>query len=132
MYEGRPLASEEIGLGRGWANVTRTGREVTAELLKEPSAVDVFTSELPPRAALPELVELAARRYPGSRVSEQLALAEQTVWQLLHAGRARLTRAGAVVHRDQWPAVLLSWEAWTDASVRLESGDDVGDQPRPF
>jgi hypothetical protein len=130
VYEGRPLATEEIGLGRGWANATRTGREVTSEVLEEPSAVDEFKAELPARIALSELVALAARRYPGSRVSEQLALAEQAVWQLLHEGRARLTRAGATLGREEWSAALLGWGAWTDREVWLESGDDVGDQPR--
>lgn len=131
VYEGRALATDEIGLGRGWANATRTGRDATAELLAEPSPVDAFVAELPDRESLPNLIARASARYPQARVSERVALVEQAVWRLLHHG-ARLTRAGAPVARDQWPAVLLAWEAWSDPDLWLErgSGDDVGDQTR--
>ena len=71
VYEGRPLAREEIGLGRGWANVTRTGRDVTDEVLAQPSAVELFKAALPTRTTLTELMALAASHYPGSRVSER-------------------------------------------------------------
>jgi hypothetical protein len=131
VYEGRPLATEEIGLGRGWANATRTGHEVTETVLEQLSAVAAFKAELPERIALPELIGRAGARYPGSRVSERLALAEQAVWELLNERRARLTRAGREVDAGEWSAVLLSWEAWTDLDLALQSGDDVGDQPFP-
>ena len=129
VIEGRPLEPEEIGLGRGWANATRTGQNVTERVLAEPSAVEQFKAELPSAVALSGLIEHAAVRYPGSRVSERLALAEQAVWELLHEGRARLTRGGRPLDPGQWGPVLLSWAAWTDVELRLESGDDVGDQP---
>src|SRR5436305_6560373 len=35
VYEGPRLAPEQMGLGRGWANVTRSGQDVTARLLEE-------------------------------------------------------------------------------------------------
>src|SRR5205085_3967881 len=35
IYEGRALAMEEIGLGRGWANVMRMGEAVTDRVLAE-------------------------------------------------------------------------------------------------
>ncbi len=35
IYESRALEIEEIGLGRGWANVTRIGTEVTRQLLAQ-------------------------------------------------------------------------------------------------
>ena len=77
MYEGRPLAPEELGLGRGWANATRTGRDVTEEILEQPSAVEAFKASLPGRISLPDLLAAAGRRYPGARASERLALAER-------------------------------------------------------
>lgn len=137
VYEGRRLGSEELGLGRGWANATRTAQEVTTRVLEAPSAVDVFKAALPDRIALSELVGLAGARYPEARVSERLALVEQAVWKLLHEGQARLVRAGRVLSREQWGAVLLSWEAWTEPELRLESargpsGNDVGDEPVPL
>lgn len=121
VYEGRPLAPEEIGMGRGWANAARTGRDVTEEILAEPSAVDRFKTELPARATLADLVALAAERYPGSRVSERVALAEEAAWQLLHSGQGRLIRGGRVLDRDEWAGVLLSWNAWTDSDLWLDS-----------
>ena len=33
IYEGRELGPEEIGLGRGWQNVARSGTEVTERML---------------------------------------------------------------------------------------------------
>ena len=34
VYEGRALATDEIGMGRGWGNVTRTGTDVTERVLE--------------------------------------------------------------------------------------------------
>src|SRR5437588_1339421 len=58
IYESRALAVEEIGLGRGWANVTRTGEVVTDRVLAEtrraiasPPALDELKHELVARAA---------------------------------------------------------------------------------
>ena len=129
VYAGRALAPEEIGLGRGWGNASRTGEEVTERVLAQPSAVESFKAELPPRIALPGVVALAGARYPRARVSERLALAEQAVWELLHERRARLTRSGRALAREDWAVVLLRWDAWTSPELWLESGDDVGDQP---
>jgi hypothetical protein len=125
VYEGRRLGPEELGLGRGWANATRTAQEVTARVLEARSAVDALKAALPDRIALSELVGLAGAQYPGARVSEHLALVEQAVWQLLHEGQARLVRAGRPLAREQWAAVLLSWEAWRDPELWLESGVDL-------
>jgi hypothetical protein len=120
IYEGPELAGDQLGLGRGWANVTRTGQDVTARVLAEAAqapAVTDFKREVVDRCAagplaLGVIVELAAERYPQARVSERLALCEQAVWELLHEGAAVLVRAGACVARDEWQGALLSWEAW--------------------
>src|SRR5437660_10953882 len=72
IYEGRALAIEEIGLGRGWANATRTGEAVTDRVLAEarqaiesPPALAALKRELAERCAhapvgMDEVLELAA------------------------------------------------------------------------
>ncbi len=68
--------------------------------------------------ALNEVVTLAGNEQ--MRASERLALAEQAVWELLHAGTVRLVRAGKAPASDQWRGVLLSWGAWSDPATALE------------
>jgi hypothetical protein len=125
VYEGPELRTEEIGLGRGWANVTRAGEDVTDRLLAEargPSAVELFKEQI--LGSLPielrALVELAGEQRQLARPSERLALAEQAVWELLHEGRATLrTRDGAGIERVDWQESLLSWGTWTDSGLKL-------------
>jgi hypothetical protein len=129
IYEGPELSGDQLGLGRGWANVTRSGEDVTTRMLAEraqPAPVTELGRELRERCAygpvpLRRLVELAGERYPQSRVSERLALCEQTVWELLHEGVVRLVRAGVTVERPGWEDVLLSWEAWIGDAVSVEA-----------
>jgi hypothetical protein len=128
IYEGPELAPDQLGLGRGWANVTRAGEDVTARVLADrvsPAPVAVLKQEVVDRCgygplSLGRVVELSGERYPQSRVSERLALCEQAVWELLHEGTVRLVRAGARVDRADWQGVLLRWEAWTSDAVRIE------------
>jgi hypothetical protein len=128
IYEGPHIAPEELGLGRGWANVTRDGEEVTARVLVErtrpaPAAElkrQVLELSQYGPLSLRRLVELTAERYPQARASERLALCEQAAWELLHEGAVRLVRADALVGRAGWADVLLHWEAWTGEAVRLE------------
>jgi hypothetical protein len=74
--------------------------------------------------ALAELVLLASERFPNRRVSARVALVEQSVWELLHEGRAMMLRVGAIsepIGREQWEAVLLAWETWTpDPTPRVQ------------
>jgi hypothetical protein len=126
IYEGPRLPLEEMGLGRGWANVTRSGDEVTTRVLEEaraaqapdsPAWVEQLKQELADRAAdgpLPivEALALASVAHPGRRVSEQLALAEQAVWELLHQDRVRMVRGDRDVPADEWQSVLLAWRTW--------------------
>lgn len=129
IYEGPELSGDQLGLGRGWANVTRSGADVTARVLAEraqAAPVIDLKRELLERCAygpvpLRRLVELAGERYPQSRVSERLALCEQTAWELLHEGAVRLVRAGATVERSGWQEALLRWEAWIGDMVTVES-----------
>jgi hypothetical protein len=126
IYEGPLLEMAEIGLGRGWQNVTRKGRDVTQEVLIEarddasdlPTADD-FKAEVAARSgvgaiAMSGLVELAAEWYPQSRVSERIALCEQVVWELLHSVPVTLSRRGRPVPAYEWQALLLTWATWTD------------------
>ena len=128
IYESRALATSEIGLGRGWSSVTRTGAEVTERLLNEarvPPALESFKHEIAERCAdgrpigLGSLLELASERHPEVRLSERVALVEQAVWQLLHEQRVQLRRDGERLTRDDWGPALLRWEAWSGRAVRL-------------
>ncbi len=130
IYEGPHLDTDQLGMGRGWGNATRQGKEVTERLLDEvarPTPVAGLKREVVDRCAygplaLRRLVELSGERYPEARVSERIALCEQAVWELLHEGGAGLTRGGAAVPRDDWQGVLLRWEAWTGEAVAIETG----------
>jgi hypothetical protein len=128
IYEGPHLDTDQLGMGRGWGNVTRDGKDVTERLLAEvthPSPAGELKRELVDRCAygplpLGRLVEHAGERYPQSRVSERIALCEQAVWELLHERAVQLVRSGAPVRTDEWQAVLLSWEAWRGDRVMID------------
>jgi len=126
IYEGPELGMADMGLGRGWQNVTRKGRDVTQEVLIEardetselPTADD-FKDEVAGRAGagaitISGLVELAGEWYPQSRISERIALCEQVVWELLHSVPVTLSRRGRLVPAYEWQAVLFTWATWTD------------------
>jgi hypothetical protein len=131
IYEGPELSSDQLGLGRGWANVTRSGEDVTARVLAErahPGPVAELKEDVVDRCAygpvsLRRLVELTGERYPQARVSERLTLCEQAVWELLHEGAVTLSRAGAPVERADWQVVLLRWEAWTGDTVSITNAE---------
>ena len=126
IYEGPILGVNEMGMGRGWQNVTRRGKDVTEQLLTESRAVgsDVptaedFRAEIAGRAgagAIPisGLVEIAGEWYPQSRVSERIALCERVVWELLHSVPVELSRGDEQVPAYEWQHVLLTWATWID------------------
>jgi hypothetical protein len=128
IYEGPRLADDQLGMGRGWGNVTREGENVTTRLLDEaahPAPVADLKREVLGRAdygAVPigRLVELTGEHYPQSRVSERISLCEQAVWELLHEGGVRLLRSGSPVAPEEWQPVLLSWEAWRGDRVTVD------------
>ncbi len=134
IYEGPRLAADQLGMGRGWGNVTRAGEDVTARLLAEASAAPAHPApvvglkyDIVARCAgraLPvgDVVELVGERYPQSRVSERLALAEQAVWELLHEDAVQLVCAGRPVARERWQATLFDWAAWSGDAVTLLRG----------
>ncbi|MBV9312052.1 MAG: hypothetical protein JOZ73_14570 [Solirubrobacterales bacterium] len=124
IYEAPELGGEELGLGRGWATVTKAGTDVTdallaaAELqaLRDP-VLEQLKDELADRLesaplSLPDAVRVAARMSPDAASSTALARTEQAVWELLHAGAIDFTRSDQPVDRRDWQELLLDWETW--------------------
>jgi hypothetical protein len=127
IYEGPELRPDEIGLGRGWGNVTRSGTEVTARMLAQardgPGSGNALKAAIMAACAthpltLGAVVALVA--VEGTRASECLARTEQAVWELLHSGTVRLVRGGASMSQDEWETELLSWAAWRDDGLMIE------------
>lgn len=130
IYEGRALRPEEIGLGRGWANATRSGEDVTSRLLAESGQPDPraqalarLRDEVLDRARpdsgpfqVHDVVAVASGAHPDWRASDRLALAEQAVWELLHLGSVTIiSTAGGrreEVARERWQELLLDWGTW--------------------
>jgi hypothetical protein len=140
IYEGPELKLEELGLGRGWAAVGKNSQEVTETILAQAQrgSEGRATLEMVKAAVrgaartpltLPEVVELVAADYPRWRPSEQLGMAEQAVWELLHQQRLALRGPDGVLSGEQWSAILLSWSCWTGSGapgLLLEASADPG------
>jgi hypothetical protein len=137
IFEGPELRPDEIGMGRGWATVGKTSKEVTETVLAEAergsegrSAVETFRAAVLGAARTPitfgEVVELAVAEYPLWRASERLALAEQAIWELLHQGGLTLNGLDGPIESERWQPILLSWSTWIDAGpdpLLLQAGD---------
>jgi hypothetical protein len=143
VLEGRELRSDEMGLGRGWANVSRGAENVTERVLTTARAqaqsggapeasgeVAAFKEVLgaqcaTDRLAIHQVMWLANSRHPEWRVSDRLALAERAVWELLHEGRlVMLGRVAGedgpeypVAERAEWEPALLAWATWSDSGA---------------
>jgi hypothetical protein len=124
IFEGRELRPEEIGLGRGWANVIKHSEDVTdavvaeaqrgAQARPEVEALKATIDELAGRPiTFTDVIALAAAAHPHWRASEQLAIAEQGVWEMLHQSRLTMIAADEPVPRDRWQSIVLSWATWT-------------------
>jgi hypothetical protein len=86
--------------------------------------VQSFKAELESRAAtapvsLEQVLSLAATQNPGRRVSEQLALVEQAVWELLHQRGLVIVRADEEVPEDEWQLLLLTLSTWTRRAAEV-------------
>jgi hypothetical protein len=131
ILEGPGLRPDEIGLGRGWNNASRSGTDVTDSVLEEAQRIreapaDELKEAIVAACAgspitLAQIVAVAAAREPQRRPSELLGAAEQGVWELLHSGRLRLLRHSEEVPGERWQAVLLSWSSWTGSDVTVEA-----------
>ena len=122
IYEGAEVRSGDMGLGRGWATVTRDGEDVTARVLEQASASVARFKEVLARhgrMSLSDVVALAGESHTAARVSDRLALAERAVWELLHEGRLTLNGVDGPLARERWAAVLLQWESWSDPGLTI-------------
>ena len=128
ILEGPELRAEELGMGRGWAAATKSAADVTeaviaqarrgAEARPELEALKDAVGEV---AATPlgfqDVMALAAAAHPHWRASQQLELAEQAVWEMLHQGRVVMTVSGNPVPRQRWQPVVLSWATWAGVTT---------------
>lgn len=131
----RPLDSTAFGLGRGWGEAERHARDVTDAILAQARrgadarpALDALKNAITAAAREPlrcaDAAALAVDAEPQRRASEQLALAEQAVWELLHERRLELLDGGEPVAPERWREVVLRWATWTgadDGDVRLRA-----------
>jgi hypothetical protein len=141
IYEGPELTPDQMGLGRSWGNVTRTGTDVSKQLLAEAerqsaqaprgaaspkSAVQQLEQEILKRCAsgpvaITDVVDLVNHRHPEWRVSDRIALAEQSIWEMLHQGRLAMSRVAADqrqgVDKEAWQTTLLTWTTWIPAQA---------------
>jgi hypothetical protein len=146
VYEAPELRPDEIGMGRGWANVTRSGSDVTERLLAElrsgpdrPPALGPLKERMLDHLAdgplaLADAVGMADDLLDGHRASERLAVAERAVWELLHEGALELLadRDSPPVGRDAWEPLLLSWTAWSsEAPVFVRAAAQLTDLDAP-
>ena len=123
---GPTVRLEELGLGRGWGQVTKDSEDVTDAVTAE---AERGAQARPEVEALKEQVVQAAGQvfdfgtiaalvgvaHPGWRASEQLSLAEQAVWELLYQERLTMLDGGEPVPREGWQAVVLRWSTWAAA-----------------
>jgi hypothetical protein len=136
VLEGREVRSDELGLGRGWANASRDAENVTERALASVKAqtgagasggVATFKNVLraqcaADRLAIHQVMWLANSRHPDWRVSERLALAERAVWELLHEEHLTMLRRVAgeggpefqLADPSEWEPALLAWATWSE------------------
>jgi hypothetical protein len=125
VFEGAELSVAARGLGRGWGEVTRSSRDVTETVVAEISRgadarpdVDALKDAIAEVADgeqpidFPDVVALAVAAHPLWRASEQLSLAEQAVWEMLHQHRLEMLRNGDAVPAEGWQDVVLRFVTW--------------------
>ncbi len=124
IYEGRSWASRSSASGAAGPRWARTALEVTETVLAEAgrdaegrSTLEVVKAAVRGAArtplALPEVIAMIGADYPSWRPSEQLAMAEQAVWELLHQGICCLRGPDGPIESERWSEILLSWRTWT-------------------
>jgi hypothetical protein len=117
----------ELGLGRGWGHATKESDDVTDAVIAEAERgararpeVEALKEQMAQaagqRITFGAVAALAGAAHPGWRASEQLSLAEQAVWELLHQGRLAMLADGEPVARAQWKEVVLRWSTWAGAA----------------
>lgn len=133
VYEAPELRPDQIGMGKGWANVQKLGHDVTERVLatvqqtavRNPTAEALKQRLLGRLAAgsvtLTETLALAAEMSKGQRFSQQAAVAEMAVWELLQKDELVLESGGLPVPQTEWQWLLMDHRSWVgeDADVRL-------------
>jgi len=128
ILKGPALRPDELGMGRGWTSAMRSGTDVTDALITEARRgaearpeVEALKAAIGEVAVTPlsfqDVVALAAAAHPHWRASQQLELAEQAVWEMLHQGRVVMTVGGNAVARERWQPVVLSWATWAGVTT---------------
>jgi hypothetical protein len=125
VLEGTELRADQRGLGRGWSEATRRSRDVTDTVLAEihrgaeaRPEVEALKEALAEAAGgerpigFPDAIALAVVGHPLWRASEQLSLAEQAVWEMLHQGQLEMLRDDEPMAAEQWQEVVLSFATW--------------------
>jgi hypothetical protein len=135
VLEGPAVRPDELGLGRGWGAATKGSEDVTDAVLAQAERgararpeVEALKEQLMQHAGEPigmrEVVALAGAAHPGWRASEQLSVAEQAVWELLHQERMAMLAGGRPVDQERWQEVVLHFSTWApgpeDAPVLVQ------------
>jgi hypothetical protein len=126
ILHGPPVALEELGMGRGWGQVTKDSEDVTDTVTAEAARgaqarpeVEALKEQIVQAAGqvfdFGAIAALAGVAHAGWRASEQLSLAEQAVWELLHQERLTMLAGGEPVPREGWQEVVLRWSTWAAA-----------------
>lgn len=128
ILEGPELRPDELGMGRGWATAARTGTDVTEAVIARARRgaearpeVETLKAAIGEVAGTPlgfqDVMALAAAAHPQWRASQQLELAEQAVWEMLHQGQVVMTVGDDAVARERWQPVVLSWATWAGVTT---------------
>ena len=128
VIEGPELGHVDRGWGRGWGMVTKRGRDVTELVLSEArrgvgarpeveALKDALSDAARSPITFPDAVAEAIARHPQWRASEQLALAEQAVWEMLHQGRLQMRDGGRPVAIEGWQPIVLRWSTWAGTAA---------------
>jgi hypothetical protein len=152
IIEGPELPLSQTGLGRGWTNALRGGKDVTAQVLETARATLSASAGAPARSpelehdilkrlalgpvSLAGVWRLAQSAAPDASPGERLATAERAISQLLRDDFVELCRGGepgaAAIWGDARARVLRSTTEWsgddsTAAFVRLVPGAIIDD-----
>ena len=128
ILEGPQLRPDELGMGRGWATAARSGTDVTDAVIAQARRgaearpeVEALKGAIGEVAGTPlgfqDVMALAAAAHPQWRASQQLELAEQAVWEMLHQGQVVMTIGDSTVARERWQPVVLSWATWAGVTT---------------
>ncbi|HEX3832611.1 MAG TPA: hypothetical protein VHW04_11615 [Solirubrobacteraceae bacterium] len=127
VLHGPTVRLDELGLGRGWGQATKDSVDVTGEVVAEAERgaqarpeVETLKEEVVARAGEPidlrAVFALAGAAHPQWRASEQLSVAEQAVWELLHQERVAMVSDEAEIPRERWQETVLQFSSWAPAA----------------